>query len=81
MLGSEIGLDRIDDTKAPSGRECGMQSVFALDRGIGMRSEKTGSGTSLYICISQKNPFFFTQTCLLTNIETKVRYNTDDDGI
>jgi hypothetical protein len=35
----------------------------------------------VYICISQKNPFFFTRICLLTNIETKMRYNSDNDGI
>jgi hypothetical protein len=29
------------------------------------------------ICISQKNPFWVTQICLLANIKTKVRYTTD----
>jgi hypothetical protein len=30
----------------------------------------------IYICLYQKNPFFFIQICPLTNFETKVRYNT-----
>jgi hypothetical protein len=46
-IGSEIGSDRIGDPNLPTGMECGMQSVFVLDRGIGMRSEKIGSVTSL----------------------------------